>query len=173
MYSCNICRQSFSTRDEYNSHISNHLQSKDWYLFRSAFSGATKIFRRELNIASFMELFLIKKSVQLLIEKELLLFPQLKLNISVNADYQLGNEDENPQIEEFVLKSENYIVSSSRKKERIMHILRCFNQLRNREDQINLNQSGWTLARILFIDVHLTQVNILLSILRYFSSYNT
>ena len=115
MYSCNICRQSFSTRDEYNIHISNHLQSKDWYLFRSAFSGATKIFRRELNIASFMELFLIKKSVQLLIEKELLLFPQLKLNISVNADYQLGNEDENPQIEEFVLKSENYIVSSSRK----------------------------------------------------------
>ena len=50
-----------------------------------------------------------------MIEKELLLFPQLKLNISVNADYQLGNEDENPQIEEFVLKSENYIVSSSRK----------------------------------------------------------
>ena len=91
-----------------------------------------------------------------------MLFPQLKLNISVNADYQLGNEDENPQIEEFVLKSENYIVSSSRKKELIMHILRCVNQLRNREDQINLNQSGWTLARILFIDVHLTQVNILL-----------
>ena len=50
-----------------------------------------------------------------MIEKELLLFPQLKFNISVNADYQLGNEDENPQIEEFVLKSENYIVSSSRK----------------------------------------------------------
>ena len=107
MYSCNICRQSFSTRDEYNIHISNHLQGKDWYLFRSAFSGATKIFRRELNIASFMELFLIMKSVQLLIEKELLLFPQLKLNISVNADYELGNEDENPQIEEFVLKSGN------------------------------------------------------------------
>ena len=71
-----------------------------------------------------------------MIEKELLLFPQLKLNISVNADYQLGNEDENPQIEEFVLKSENYIVSSSRKKELIMHILRYYNQLRNRETKL-------------------------------------
>ena len=109
-----------------------------------------------------MELFLIKKSVQLLIEKELLLFPQLKLNISVNADYQLESENRLLQIEEFVLKSDNYIVSTSRKKELTTNIHKCFNQIRNREDQINLNQSGWTLARILFIDVHLTQVNTLL-----------
>ena len=147
---------------EHSSQIKSFIFSKYYFCRTSVSILHIQNIQKRIEYCKLHGTFLIKRSVQLLIEKELLLFPQLKLNISVNADYQLGNGDENPQIEEFVLKSENYIVSSSRKKELIMHILRCFNQLRNREDQINLNQSGWTLARILFIDVHLTQVNTLL-----------
>ena len=67
-----------------------------------------------------------------------------------------------PQCEQFVLKSANRIVTTDKKKDLSMKVDTCLNELRAREDQLNLRESGWTLKAILFIDVHLTQINILL-----------
>lgn len=163
-YTCTICRKNFSNRDHYNRHISKHLKNEEWFLFRSAFSGSTKIYRKKLeNTTNFLQLLLLKKDLQKLIKKELMKYPKLKLNISVVAEYTLDNgENILNGNEEFVLKSNNYLVTANQDKELETQIITCINQLRVREDQLNLNQSGWTLNDILYIDVHLTQVNILL-----------
>lgn len=41
-----------------------------------------------------------------------------------------------PQIEEFLLKYENFIVSSSHKEELIVLLFRCFDQIGNHEELI-------------------------------------
>ena len=38
----------------------------------------------------------------------------------------------------------------------------CFNQIQSRENSLNMRESGWKLETILYIDIHFTQVNILL-----------
>ena len=161
LYNCTLCKKSFSSRVIYNSHISQHLKSKNWSIFKSAFTGSIKIFRKSLNTTSFLELFLIKPSIEKLIKKELLLYPRLKFNLSVVAEYMLESEA-TPQIEQFILKSSNCIATSNKTKELRTQIDTCLDQLRTREDQLNLRESGWILNAILFMDVHLSQVNILL-----------
>ena len=160
-YSCTLCKKSFSNRHIYNSHMSKHLKNKNWNIFKSAFSGSTKIFRKALKTTSFLELFLVKPSIEKLIKQELLIYPRLKFNLSVVAEYLLESEP-TPQIEQFILKSCNCIATVSKPKELSNQIDICLSQLRTREDQLNLRESGWILKAIIFIDVHLTQINILL-----------
>ena len=152
----------FSTRHIYYSHMSKHLKNdKNWTIFKSAFSGSTKIFRKALKTTSFLELYLVKPSIEKLIKQELLMYPRLKFNVSVVAEYFLENEP-TPQIEQFILKSCNCIATVNKSKELSNQIDNCLSQLRTREDQLNLRESGWILKAIIFIDVHLTQINILL-----------
>ena len=161
-YDCTLCRKSFPTRHIYNSHMSKHLKNdKNWTIFKSAFSGSTKIFRKALKTTCFLELFLVKPSIEKLIKQELLMYPRLKFNVSVVAEYFLENEP-TPQIEQFILKSCNCIATVNKSKELSNQIDNCLSQLRTREDQLNLRESGWILKAIIFIDVHLTQINILL-----------
>ena len=162
LYSCTLCKKNFSTRHIYYSHMSKHLKNdKNWTIFKSAFSGSTKIFRKALKTTSFLELFLVKPSIEKLIKQELLMYPRLKFNVSVVAEYFLENEP-TPQIEQFILKSCNCIATVNKSKELSNQIDNCLSQLRTREDQLNLSESGWILKAIIFIDVHLTQINILL-----------
>ena len=163
-YNCTICKKRFAERQAYNTHISKHLNSEKWNLFRSAFNGTTKIFRKKLDkTTSFLGLSLIKKDILQLLKTQLLIYPKLKMSISVLCEYSLHSENVNvPQIEEFTLKSNNKIVTVNRRKELERHISNCFNQIQSREDGLNMRESGWKLETILFIDIHLTQVNILL-----------
>ena len=160
-YNCILCKKNFSNRHIYNSHITKHLKKKNWSVFRSAFSGTTKIYRKALDTTSFLELHLVKPQIEKLIKKELLIYPRYKFNISVVAEYMLDSAT-SPQIEQFVLKSNNAIATMNNTKELSNHVDTCLNELRVREDQLNLRESGWTLKTILFIDIHLTQINILL-----------
>ena len=163
LYNCVLCRKNFANRHKYNSHMNKHLERKNWLILRSAFSGATKIFRRALNTNSFLELFSVKPHIENLVEKELVVYPRLKLNLSVVTEYVLDSENRSSlQIEQFILKSGNKIVTANNQTELSAHIDSCLNELRVREDQLNLRESGWSLKAILFIDVHLTQINMLL-----------
>ena len=115
---CTFCKKSFSTRDIYNSHIKKHLKN-NWTIFKSAFSGSTKIFRKALKTTSFLELFLVKPSIERLIKQEILKYPRLKFNLSVVAECSLESEP-SPQIEQFILKSCNCITTVSKSKELII-----------------------------------------------------
>ena len=156
-------QENFPNRDKYNSHMNSHMKRKTWFILRSAFSGATKIFRRALKTNSFLELFLVKPKIKNLVNKELMIYPRLKFNLSVVTEYVLDSEDRSsPQIEQFILKSGNRVITANNQEELNTHIDYCLNELRVREDQLNLRESGWSLKSILFIDVHLTQINLLL-----------
>ena len=160
---CTVCKRHFSDRDSYNSHISQHLKSKRWSIYKSAFSGTVKVYRKASKTTSFLALSLMKPHIVKLVKKELILYPKFKMNLSVVADYQLDSENmTRPQIEQFNLKSKTYIVSLHNEKELNYHIDACLNDIRVREDQLNLKESGWSLKTIWFLDVQLTQINILL-----------
>ena len=163
-YNCVLCSEDFKNRRLYNEHMKKHINSNKWFTYREAFKGVTKIFRKNLeNTTSFLQLYLLKKDIRNLIEQQLLGFPKLKMNISVCALFKLENENsEAEQLEEFTFKSDNYIVTLGHRKEIEAHVVKCLNQLRTREDQLNLNESGWILIEIAHIDLHFTEVNILL-----------
>ena len=69
------------------------------------------------------------------------------MNISVCASFKLENENyEVEQSEEFTFKSDNYIVTLGHRKEIEVHVVKFLNQLRTREDQLELNENGWILG---------------------------
>ena len=116
-----------------------------------------------MNTNSFLKLFSVKPHIENLVEKEMVLYTRLKLNLSFVTEYVLDSENRSSlQIEQFILKSGNKIVTANNQTELSAHIDSCLNELRVREDQLNLRESGWSLKAILFIDVHLTQINMLL-----------
>ena len=161
-YSCTICKTRFNDRAVYNVHIGRHLKSNSFSLFRSAFDGTTKIFRKKLiNTKSFLDLANTKKDITKLLCTQLLIYPKYKLNISVISDYVLKS-DENILEEEFVLKSSNYKITHNNKKELKKNISLCFRDLIQREDDLNLQGSGWVLEEMKFLDIVLTKINILL-----------
>ena len=114
-YNCIICKTCCPDRHAYNSHISKHLNSETFQLFRSAFEGTTKIFRKTLkDTRSFLQLTFIKNDILNLLVAELLNYPKYKLNILITVDYALIKETET-MVEEFVLKSSNYIITQNSK----------------------------------------------------------
>ena len=90
-YNCTVCKRHFSDRDSYNSHISQHLKSKRWSIYKSAFSGTVKVYRKASKTTSFLALSLMKPHIVKLVKKELILYPKFKMNISVVTDYQLDS----------------------------------------------------------------------------------
>ena len=92
---------------------------------------------------------------------DFLIYPKYKLNISVISDYVLKG-DENILEEEFILKSSNYKITHNNKKELTKNISFCFRDLIQREDDLNLQGSGWVLEEMKFLDIVLTKINIIL-----------
>ena len=161
-YNCIICKKKIGDRQTYNFHIAKHLNSEKFALFRSAFNNTTKIFRKTLkDTKSFLQLALIKKDILDLLLKELIKYPKFKLNISITADYTL-KKVEGTLVEEFVLKSGNHKITYNDKKGLVKSVNYCFNDLAQREDELNLQGSGWVMEEIKFLDIILNKINILL-----------
>ena len=96
-----------------------------------------------------------------LLLKELIKYPKFKLNISITADYAL-KKVEDTLVEEFVLQSGNHKITNNDKKGLVKIVNYCFNDLAQREDELNLQGSGWVMEEIKFLDIILNKINILL-----------
>ena len=164
-YSCYLCRKNFKNQDKYLKHIGNHKEGISFVLYKHAFQKSLQIFRKHFkNYFSLTDILNETNDIQKLLEGQLLHYPKYKCTFLVQVEYILkGNDNSTMEKEIFNIRSSNFIISRIFSKKRMKKLISThLFEILDKEKDMNLLQSGWTLNKVILIDINLFKVNLLL-----------
>lgn len=164
-FSCYLCRKNFKNQSDYLKHIDDHKEGLKFVLYKDAFDGAIKVFRKHFNDRiSIYSILDEVNDISAFLQTQLLVYPKYKVNLLVVAEYLLKESDNLISEKElFNLRSSNFIISRSHSNKSLKTMIKKhLFEVISREKEMNLPNSGWVSNKIIFIDIAIHKMNLLI-----------